>query len=104
MIEWLFLSHQPQRTITTYVTALCHLIIKWRERTQQLFRYDAAFIHIPLTQIYLQHLATQSIEFQCAIADCVGGLEINLMILERRWQRDMWEWSSLPLSTSETPS
>ena len=78
MIEWLFLSHQPQYTITTYVTALCHLIIKGPERTQQLFGYDPAFIHVPLTQVYLQQLATQSLEFQCAIADFVGGLEINL--------------------------
>ena len=31
MIEWLFLSHQPQSTITTYITALCHLIIKGHE-------------------------------------------------------------------------
>ena len=78
MIEWLFLSHQPQYTITTYVTALCHLIIKGPERTQQLFGYDPAFIHVPLTQVYLQHLATQSLEFHCAIADSVGGLEISL--------------------------
>ena len=78
MIEWLFLSHQPQRTITTYITGLCHLIIKGRERTQQLFGHDPAFIHVPLTQVYLQHLATQSLEFQCAIADSLGGLEINL--------------------------
>ena len=28
MIERLFLSHQPQCIITTYVTALCHLIMK----------------------------------------------------------------------------
>ena len=27
-IEWLFLSHQPQRTITNYITVLCQLIIK----------------------------------------------------------------------------
>ena len=78
MIEWLFLSHQPQHTITTYITALCHLIIKGRERTQQLFGYDPAFIHIPLTQVYLKQLAAQSLEFQCAVDDFVGGLEINL--------------------------
>ena len=33
---------------------------------------------MPLTDVYLQQLATQSLEFQCAIADFVGGLEINL--------------------------
>ena len=77
MIEWLFLSHQPQRTITTYITTLCHLIIKGREQTKQLFGYDPAFIHIPLTQVYLQQLVAQSLEFQCAIADFVG-LDINL--------------------------
>ena len=78
MIEWPFLSHQPQSTITTYITALCHLIIKECEWTQQLFVYDPAFIHIPLTQVYSQQLPAQSLEFQCAIADFVGGLEINL--------------------------
>ena len=57
---------------------MCHLIINRREQTQQLFGYDPAFIHVPLTQVYLQQLATQSLEFQCAIADSVGGLEINL--------------------------
>ena len=78
MIEWLFLSHQPQRTITTYITVLCHLIIKGHEWTQRLFGYDPAFIHVPLTQVYLQQLATQCLGFQCAIPDFVGGLEINL--------------------------
>ena len=57
---------------------LCHLIIKGCERTQQLFGCDPAFIHVPLTQVYLQQLTAQSLEFQCAIADFVGGLEINL--------------------------
>ena len=57
---------------------MCHLIIKGREPTQQLFGYDPAFIHAPLTQVYLQQLPAQSLEFQCAIADYVGGLEINL--------------------------
>ena len=69
MIEWLFLSHQPQCTITTYITALCQLIIKGRERTQQLFGHDPAIIHVPLTQIYLQQPSSQSLEFQCAITD-----------------------------------
>ena len=58
--------------------SMCHLIIKGHEWTQQLFGYDPTFIHIPLTQVYLQQLAAQSLEFQCAIADFVGGLEINL--------------------------
>ena len=57
MIEWLFLSHQPQCTIITYITVLCHLIIKGHEWTQRLFGYDPAFIHVPLTQVYLQQLS-----------------------------------------------
>ena len=59
------------------ITALRHLIIKGRERTQQLFGHDPAIIHIPLTQIYLQ-LSSQSLEFQCAITDFVGKTEISL--------------------------
>ena len=69
MIEWLFLSHQPQHTITTYMTALCQLIIKGRDRVIQLFGHDPAVIHVPLTQVYLQQLSSQSLEFQCAVAD-----------------------------------
>ena len=77
MIEWLFLSHQPQRTITTYITALCQLIIKGRDGVIQLFGHDPAVILVPLTQVYLQ-LSSQSLEFQCAVADFVGDLNIHL--------------------------
>ena len=56
MIEWLFLSHQPQRTITAYITALCQLIIKGLDRVIQLFGHNPAVIHVPLTQVYLQQL------------------------------------------------
>ena len=78
MIEWLFLSHQPQHTITTYITALCQLIIKGRDRVIQLFGHDPAVIHVPLTQVYLQQLYSQSLEFQCAVADFVGDRNIHL--------------------------
>ena len=77
MIEWLFLSHQPQHTITTYITALCQLIIKGGDRVIQLFGHNPAVIHVPLTQVYLQ-LSSQSLEFQCAVADFVGDLNIHL--------------------------
>ena len=36
MIQWFFLSHPTQHTITTYITALCQLIIKGRDRVIQL--------------------------------------------------------------------
>ena len=77
MIEWLFLSHQPQCTITTYITALCQLIIKGGDRVIQLFGHNPAVIHVPLTQVYLQ-LSSQSLEFQCAVTDFVGDLNIHL--------------------------
>ena len=69
MIECLFLSHRPQRTITTYITALCQLIIKGCDRVIQLFGHDPAVRDVPLTQVYLQQLSSQSLEFQCAVAD-----------------------------------
>ena len=56
MIEWLFLSHQPQQTITTYITVLCQLTVKDHDRVIQLFGHDPAVIHVPLTQVYLQQL------------------------------------------------
>ena len=64
-----FLSHQLQSAITTYITALCQFIITGHERAQQLFGHDPAIIHVPLTQIYLQQPSSQSLEFQCAITD-----------------------------------
>ena len=78
MIEWLFLSHQPQRTINTYTTAVCQLIIKGRERVIHLFGHDPAVIDVPLTQVYLQQLYSQSLEFQCAVADFAGDINIHL--------------------------
>ena len=77
MIGWLFLFHQPQSTITTYITVLCQLIIKGRDRVIQLFGHDPAVIHVPLTQVYLQ-LYSQSLEFQCAVTDFMGDLNIHL--------------------------
>ena len=56
MIQWLFLSHQPQCTITTYITALCQLIIKGCDRVIQLFGHNPTVTHVPLTQVYLQQL------------------------------------------------
>ena len=73
MIEWLFLSHQPQHTIITYITALSQLIIKGRDRVIQLFGHDPAVTHVPLLQ-----LSSQSLEFQCAVTDFVGDLNIHL--------------------------
>ena len=63
MIEWLFLFHQPQSTITTYITALCQFIIKGRDRVIQLFGHDPAVIHVPLTQVFVQQPYSQSLEF-----------------------------------------
>ena len=67
MIQWFFLSHPTQHTITTYITVLCQLIIKGHDRVIQLF--DPAVRDVPLTQVYLQQLSSQSLEFQCAVAD-----------------------------------
>ena len=77
MIQWFFLSHPTQHTITTYVTALCQLIIKGCNRVIQLFGHDPAVIHVPLTPVCLQ-LSSQSLEFQCAVADFVGDVNIHL--------------------------
>ena len=41
-----------------------------------LYSYNSSYI--PFTQVSSQQLAAQSLEFQCATADFVGGLEINL--------------------------
>ena len=79
MIQWFFLSHPTQHTITTYVTALCQLIIRGRERVIQLF--DPAVRDVPLTQVYLQQLSSQSLEFQCAVADFVGGLILIYLLI-----------------------
>ena len=79
MIEWLYLSHQLQCTITTYITAPCQLIIKGCDRVIQLFGHNPAVTHVLLTQVYLQQLYSQSLEFQCAVAVVVGDLNIHLL-------------------------
>ena len=43
----------------------------------QVCGHDPAVRDVPLTQVYLQ-LSSQSLEFQCAVADFVGDLNIHL--------------------------
>ena len=80
MIQWFFLSHPTQHTITTYITALCQLIIKGRD-SHSAFGHDPAVRDVPLTQVYLQQLSSQSLEFQCAVADFVGGLILIYLLI-----------------------
>ena len=81
MIQWFFLSQPIQHTITTYITALCQLIIKGCDRVIQLFGHDPAVRDVPLTQVYLQQLYSQSLEFQCAVTDFVRDLNIHYLLI-----------------------
>ena len=73
-----FYPINPSALLPPILLTLCQLIIKGCDRVIQLFVHDPAVIHIPLTQLYLQQLYSQSLEFQCAVADFVGDLNIHL--------------------------
>ena len=73
-----FYPINPSALLPPILLTLCQLIIKGCVRVIQLFVHDPAVIHIPLTQLYLQQLYSQSLEFQCAVTDFMGDLNIHL--------------------------
>lgn len=56
IIEWVFLSHQLGKTITTSQELMAQLIIKGRARLRTLAGCEFSCIHLPLVTRFLEHL------------------------------------------------
>ncbi|KFZ52483.1 hypothetical protein N321_03910, partial [Antrostomus carolinensis] len=74
IIEWVFLSNQPTKTILTQHEMFSFLIIKARQRLITLSGVDFANIYLLVTNMYLQWLYQQSDTFSLALAGYTGQL------------------------------
>lgn len=74
IIEWVFLSNQPTKTLLTQHEMFSFLIIKARQRLLTLSGVDFVYICLPVTNIYLQWLYQQSDAFIMALAGYTGQL------------------------------
>nr|XP_013796328.1 PREDICTED: endogenous retrovirus group K member 11 Pol protein-like [Apteryx mantelli mantelli] len=94
ILEWIFLSHTPPKTLWTLTEMYAKLIIKGRERLQTMNACDPEVIYIPATIENLNWLLSEDWGFQIALADFTGQLSIHYP------QHKLWaEASSLPLVT-----
>ncbi|XP_014792703.1 PREDICTED: endogenous retrovirus group K member 18 Pol protein-like [Calidris pugnax] len=74
IIEWVFLSNQPTKTILTQHEMFSFLIIKARQRLLTLSGVDFVSICLPVTDVHLQCLYQQSDAFCIALAGYTGHL------------------------------
>ncbi|XP_017592014.1 PREDICTED: endogenous retrovirus group K member 18 Pol protein-like, partial [Corvus brachyrhynchos] len=67
ILEWVFLPHQPKRTVTTVFELVASLIIKCRQWCLQLMAADPAVIVIPISKEYFEWSLIHSAPSQSAL-------------------------------------
>lgn len=77
IIEWVFLSHQPSKSITTPQEHMAKLIIKVGSRLRALARCDFTCIYLPVTHEALEHLLQNNIYLQFALDSFSGQISIR---------------------------
>jgi len=77
ILEWQFLSRQPQKTITTRPEMFAQLIMKGRNRIVELSGKEPETIIIPMTEQYLQWCLQNSQLLQIALAAFSGQVKVQ---------------------------
>ncbi|KAF4805459.1 endogenous retrovirus group K member 18 Pol protein-like protein [Turdus rufiventris] len=67
ILEWVFTSNQPTKTITTFQEIITHLIRKARTRLRSLVGCQFTCIYLPLTTGDLEHLVQTNESHQFAL-------------------------------------
>lgn len=102
ILEWIFLSIQPKKTVLTKPETFSQLIIKGRTRIIEMSGQEPNVIFVPVVQEYLEWMIHVSQEVQIAIAGFYGSITnkypSHKMITI--WQDQKFEEIS---SNSETP-
>uniref|UniRef100_U3KI98 ribonuclease H n=1 Tax=Ficedula albicollis TaxID=59894 RepID=U3KI98_FICAL len=78
ILEWLFTSNQPTKTITTLQEITAHLIKKARARFRSLAGCELTCIYLPLTTGNLEHLLQTNESLQFALDSYTGQISIHL--------------------------
>jgi len=76
--EWIFLSHQPQKTIVARVKMISILIRKGHKQAVELSSKEIQTLFLPLTQDYLEWGQANSLALQVALEGFSGRLSIHL--------------------------
>ena len=77
ILEWIFLSIRPKKTVTTRIELLSQLIIQGRNRCVEIAGCEPQTILVPLMQEYMEWLIRTSIEFQIVISNFPGTVDDN---------------------------
>ncbi|NXB87454.1 POK6 protein, partial [Vidua chalybeata] len=77
IIEWLFLPHQPAKTITTLPELMSKLIIKTHQRLRTLAGCDPACIYLPLNLEQLDFLFQTNENLQISLDSYPGQISIH---------------------------
>ncbi|XP_032531491.1 uncharacterized protein LOC116780497 [Chiroxiphia lanceolata] len=106
--EWVFLSHQFSKTVTTLPEMISKLCYKGCVRCWELTGTDPETVYLPLTTEHLEQLQTLCFDFQIALIDYHGQLNIHLptcAFLQRLNQIPLkmrTHWSAIPLQDAQT--
>ncbi|NWI51466.1 POK18 protein, partial [Calyptomena viridis] len=74
ILEWIFLSIRPNKTVSTRAELFALLIMKGRNRTQELAGIDPSTIFIPMVQVYLEWMLRWSEDIQTALIGFSGQI------------------------------
>lgn len=77
IIEWIFLSHQPSKSITTPQDQMVKLIIKARSRLFTLAGCNFTCIYVSTTSEALKHLMQNNVHLQFALDSYPGQISIH---------------------------
>lgn len=77
LLEWVFLSAQSKRTVTTRMEVLAQLIMRGRNRIVEIAGKEPSFTIIPLVAEYLAWALSQCILLQVALLDYSGEVKVH---------------------------
>ncbi|TRZ06629.1 hypothetical protein HGM15179_020478 [Zosterops borbonicus] len=78
VLEWVFLSHQPQKTATALFELIAHLIVKCRQRCLQLMGVNLAQIVLPGPWEDFDWSLANSVSLQSALENFTGQITYHL--------------------------
>ena len=78
LLEWVFLPHQPTKTLATRIEMFAALIRRGRERIVEIAGVKPETIVIPIVKEYLDWCLQNSLEMQLALTGFTGCMDIHL--------------------------
>ncbi|KFO63230.1 hypothetical protein N302_03932, partial [Corvus brachyrhynchos] len=77
IIEWVFLPHQPTKSLTTPHEFMVQLIMKARTRLRTLVGCDLSCIYLPITSEIMEYLLQSNANLQFALDSYLGQVSVH---------------------------